>query len=102
MKLVHKLLIWASVLASGILLATALLILGMIALAPKLSDVDELFIIACVILKYGFPLGVVFAVPALVFAWILRRNIIKSIIALILGIIVIGAWWVVMNTPIGY
>ena len=102
MKKTHTILIWASFTASAVLLLAAGLLVVMIGLAAKLGNVDALFKWTCVFVKYAFPLGVAFAIPAVVLAVILRSRIISSVVALLLGAVVVGAWWIVGNIPVGF
>ena len=102
MKKTQTILLWASFIASAVLILSAGLLVAMIGLAPRLSGGDALFKWTCVLLKHAFPLGVVFAIPSVVLAVVLRSRIIKSVVALFLGTVVVGAWWIVGNIPVGF
>ena len=102
MKKTHTILIWLSFISSVGLLLAAMLLVGMVALAPHLSNVDALFKWTCAVLKHGFPLGLLFGIPAFIFAVVLRSRLICSIIALLLGALVVGAWWIVGSIPVGF
>jgi len=102
MKKTQTILLWASFIASAVLIVAAALLVAMIGLAPHLSGGDALFKWTCVLLKYAFPLGLVFAIPSVVLAVVLRSRIIRSVVALLLGTVVVGAWWIVGNTPVGF
>lgn len=75
MKKTQFILICESFAASEILLLRACLLLLMIALAATFDtfrDVDTLFKRTCVLLKYAFPLGLVFAIPSVMLAVVKR------------------------------
>jgi hypothetical protein len=101
MNKTHTIFLWASFIASAVLIFFAGMLTAMIGLAPRLNGGDALFKWSCVFLKCAFPLGVVFAIPSFVLAVVLRARIIRSVVALLLGSAVVGAWWVIRNTPVG-